>query len=81
MLKNLMLDDIEVYIGSFTIDATLRELYNLERDSEILMVDLPLDIIAKLKNGNKIKITIIRWSFVEELWLERKNNYCKTIKM
>ena len=62
----------DVYVGAFTIRAPLKELYNLSKRPEILMVDTPLDLIWRYREAGKIVI-VKRVAFGDKYLIEKKN--------
>ncbi|MFN3804500.1 MAG: hypothetical protein ACK4SY_05550 [Pyrobaculum sp.] len=51
---NISSDEIVVYVEAFLVNATLRELDALRKSEDILMVDLPLDLIWRYRERGKI---------------------------
>ncbi|MGC9049546.1 hypothetical protein [Pyrobaculum sp.] len=63
-----------VYIGAFVVEAPLRELYQLSKKPQILMVDLPLDLIWKYREeGYQVIVKRVTFGAV---YLREKKNLC-----
>ena len=77
---NITFEDIDIYVESFLLKDALKELSILKDKPEVLMVDLPLDIIARFKSNNEKSVIEINRVIFGEPWLNRETNYCKTIK-
>ncbi|AET33950.1 hypothetical protein [Pyrobaculum ferrireducens] len=64
--------EAEVYIGAFVVEAPLRELYQLSKKPQILIVDLPLDLIWKYREEG-YQVIVKRVTFGDVYLIEKKN--------
>lgn len=53
---------VDIYVGAFVVNATLKELYELAQKEEVLMVDTPLDLIWRYREGG-YKVEVKRLTY------------------
>ena len=70
--------DVEVYIAAFVLEAPLRELYALSKKGDLAMVDVPLDIIWRLREqGYRVVVERVAYG---EVPLTKRLDLCQWVK-
>lgn len=70
--------DVEVYIAAFVLEAPLKELYALSKRGDLAMVDLPLDIIWRLRQqGYRVEVRRVTYG---EVPLKKGVDLCQWVK-
>jgi len=73
-----IIGDVEVYIAAFVLEAPLKELYALSKRGDLAMVDLPLDIIWRLRQQG-YRVVVERVTF-GEVPLTKRVDLCQWVK-